>query len=174
MFFYSSHQACICQFLYLTVFLLFLNYQSCIRLLWYPVMYLTVLRFYTQYKVTSHVFDCLIHATSVMYLTVWSMPHQSCIWLCSYSFLNISHVFDSFEFQTCICFLHILIHLSSVKYLTALKMNQSCIWLFFHSIWVFFNWSWYKSCIWLFSIYHDIRLQIRCNLYNKSYFIDVL
>lgn len=34
-FFYPSHQACICRFLYLTVILLFLKHQSCISLLWF-------------------------------------------------------------------------------------------------------------------------------------------
>lgn len=139
--------------IYLTVLILIYNVKllviyltrsmahlSCNWLHGFSVMYLTVLIFYTQYIVTSHVFD-LIHATTVMYLTVFL------------SFLNISHVFDCCKFTdrnvfvssySCVSiFSHVFdcIEYGSVKYLTIFSLYVPMIYVMYLTV---FNWSWYK------------------------------
>lgn len=124
-----------------------------------------------QYKVTSHVFDS-INVTLVMYLTTWIFSHVF-DWIdilytisSQYSCIRLnSHVFGCCNFtdrnkfvssHSCVSiFSHVFdcIEYGSVMYLTVFS----------------FIWSWYKSCIWLFSIDHISHI---FDLIKKMWFIQ--
>lgn len=72
-------------------------------------MYLTELTFYTQYIANSHVFY-LVHATTVMYLTVFLS-------------FNISHLTAVILLTKTYLFIHTPVYLFSVIYLTALTTS---------------------------------------------------